>query len=168
MRKGSRREKVMEAARTRLEAGIRPTFRDLGDATGMSAVGAWKHVQKLIGEGRLRVGPEGIELPDLKDLRSIATDRLRGELARRGVTLDALEEPKPLWNSGRSCAANHCMERVRRGQLMCRRHWFQLPRDLRSAIMDSWSARHMQAYQEAVEAARDHLGGFTRVVERVE
>jgi hypothetical protein len=81
--------------------------------------------------------------------------------------MDALERPKLLPNEGRACAANFCTERVRRGMLMCREHWFQLPQYMRSAILNAWSARHMQAYGEAVEAARDYLGGFTRVVERV-
>lgn len=168
MRRGSRRYAVLDAARTRLEAGIKPTFSDLGKATGMSAPGAWKHVQKLIGERKLVATMNGFDLPDRTDLRHVATDCLRGELARRGVTLDALAQPEPLMNEGRACAANMCARRVGRGMLMCREHWFELPIKFRRAITGAWAARQVQAYQDAVEAARDYLGGFTRVVERVE
>lgn len=165
----TRRDKVMDAARERLEAGLRPTFKELGAATGMSAVGAWKHVQSLIGEGKFVRTRDGFDLPGRTDLSTVPSEQLRGELARRGLTLDALEEPpRPLFDKGRVCAANHCLERVQRGHLMCRRHWLRLPIQIRRAITNAWAARHMQAFQEAVEAARNELGGFTTVVERVQ
>jgi hypothetical protein len=81
--------------------------------------------------------------------------------------MEALDAPSLRWDEGRPCAANHCQERVRRGMLMCREHWFKLPAKYRSDIMNAWSGRHVQAYQEAVEAARNFLGGYTRVAERV-
>ena len=81
--------------------------------------------------------------------------------------MDALVAPKLLPTEGRPCAANFCQERVERGKLFCRDHWFDLPPGMRSAIMNAWRARHIQAYQDALEAARNHLGGYTKVVERV-
>lgn len=170
MRKDSRRLKVLDAFRDHVETiGVAPTCAELGAKTAMSAVGAWKHVQTLIGEGKIVQHPDGsLDLPGRIDLSFVPTERLRGELARRGLTLDALEEPKPLIHYGRSCAANHCRNPVRRGQLMCRQHWFQVPPAYRSDIMNAWAGRHTQAFQEALERARDHLGGFSRVVVRVD
>lgn len=176
MTRRNRRQEVHDLYREAIErTGKSPSCRDAGKVLGMSAVGVWKHVQTLIVDGKLmksaplRVGRPVTELalPETIDLSAISTDRLRGELARRGITLDALQRPKLLNNEGRACAANHCQTRVGRGMLMCREHWFQLPPGHRSDIMNAWAGRHQQAFQEALERARDHLGGFTRVVERV-
>lgn len=52
-----------------------------------------------------------------------------------------------------TCAAHRCSETVQRGMLMCRDHWFSLPRQLRSAIGHTWRARQMQAYAQNVQAA---------------
>jgi hypothetical protein len=73
-------------------------------------------VQALIGERKL-VAPRTAAsiLPDRIDLTGIPTEQLRGELARRGVTLDALDGRRCSWNEGRACAANHCYDRVGRG-----------------------------------------------------
>lgn len=168
MNRGSRRMVVFVAFRDFVDRfGRSPTVRELGDLTGMSSIGAWKHVQALIGDGLLVKYGHRAELPGHIDLVGVTTRQMRAELARRGVTMDALERPKLPFDEGRPCAANHCLERVERGMLMCREHWFALPPRLRSAIMNAWSARNTRAYQAAVEAARDHLGGFTRVMERV-
>jgi SOS-response transcriptional repressor LexA len=168
MRKDSRRPQVLDAFRAHVEAsGRAPTFRELGDAVGISSVAAWKNVQALIYEGKLERTARGAALPNHHDVSNVPTDDLRGELARRGFTMDALETPTPLFGDGQPCAANHCRSRVKRGQLMCRQHWFQLPPAYRSDIMNAWAARHVQAFQEALEAARNYLGGYTNVAERV-
>lgn len=168
--KNSRRLEVFDFIRSRLDTiGVQPTNREVGEAIGMSAPGVWKHVQALIGGGQLiDLGKGRIDLPGRTELVVVPTDQLRGELARRGVTLDALERPKVLMDKGRACAANHCLERVGRGMLMCRRHWFRLPPNYRSSIMSAWSARQSGPYGEAVEAARNFLGGYSRVSERVQ
>jgi hypothetical protein len=142
----------------------------------MSAPGAWKHVQALIADGKFAktkpvrkgVAHHGLVLPDLVDLSPISTDRLRAELARRGVTFDALEEPKLLMNEGKYCAANNCGERVARGRLFCRPAL--VPDRSRDALDDHERLVEpsIAAFQEALEEARNQLGGFTRVVERVE
>lgn len=171
MKRESRRQQILDAFRTHVETfGGAPTCRELGESVGMSAPGAWNHLQALIREGTLmRLANGKVMLPGRVDLSPIPTERLRGELARRGVTMDALDAPAiPMRSKGRYCAADGCGERVTPGKLMCRRHWFQLPRDMRAAILSAWSARRAEPYQEAVEAARNYLGGFTRVVERVE
>lgn len=163
----SRRQQVHDYFRDRIEkTGTSPTYRQAGEDLCMTAPGVWKHVDELVDEGALIRSGRRIDIPQRIDLTLASTDALRGELARRGVTFDALAKPKVL-EGNRFCAAYHCTEQVEPGQLMCREHWFELNADMRSAIMNAWRARHVQAYQDAVEAARDHLGGFTRVVERV-
>jgi hypothetical protein len=167
--KSDSRSRIRDFVRSRIESvGAAPTYREIGDHVGISAPAAWKHIAALVEEGVfVRKGERGpIYLPDHVDLTSIATDALRGELARRGVTFDALAMPKAI--EGRACAAYHCGELVKPGQLMCREHWFALPPEMRSDIMNAWRSRQVQAYQDAVEAARNHLGGFTTVAERVE
>lgn len=52
-----------------------------------------------------------------------------------------------------TCAAWRCREAVKPGMLMCRDHWFSLPKQLRSAIGHTWRARQMQAYAQNVQAA---------------
>ena len=171
MKQGVTRRKVGAFVRDYFDRfDEQPTCREIGDALGISAVAAWKHIQTLVGERKLiRLGGGMIALPDDDgSLSVVRTSDLKAELARRGETLSALDQPKMPMDEGRPCAANFCQERVGRGKLFCREHWFRLPPKMRSAIMNAWGARHVQDYQEAVEAARDHLGGFTRVVERVQ
>jgi hypothetical protein len=169
MSRNSRRQQVHDFFRDRIETtGAAPTYREAGDAARMSAVAAWKHVQALVAEGKLVRRGRTIDLPGRADLSGVGTEQLRAELARRGVTLDALEQPKVPMDEGRPCAANGCSNRVRRGHLMCRDHWMALPGGYRDDIFRAFRARQAQAYQTAVEAARDYLGGFTRVVERAQ
>jgi hypothetical protein len=52
---------------------------------------------------------------------------------------------------------------------MCREHWFRAAAQISLRHHERVErARTSRAYQDAVEAARDYLGGYTRVVERVE
>lgn len=55
------------------------------------------------------------------------------------------------------CSATCCRAPVAKGMLFCREHWEQVPARTRSAIMNAWRYRHMQAYAEAFDAARNHL-----------
>lgn len=67
-----------------------------------------------------------------------------------------------------TCAVASCNERVRPGQLMCRAHWFELPKALRDDVWRTWrrvqrwsgspldSRRaEIAAYRVAVTAARE-------------
>lgn len=168
MRRDSHRPQVLAFVRDRIEqTGFAPSCREIGDGLGISGVASWRHVQALIAEGKLTAPARGkFGLPDPVGLESVGTDRLRAELARRGVTMDALQEPRQ--DRGRPCAANGCGRLVERGKLMCRDHWFRLPTAYRRDILEAFSARQPRAYQDAVERARDHLGGFTTVVSRVD
>lgn len=166
----SLQERYLAFVRDRIEQlGFAPTIAEIADHFEVTPGTARSIVEALVRQGRLTrtsARTRNLAIPGEVDLSGVGTERLRAELARRGVTLDALDEPRLM--RGRPCAANGCVSLVERGKLMCRPHWFALPAAMRSAIMNAWAGRHMQAYQEAVEAARDRLGGFTRVVERVE
>ena len=39
-----------------------------------------------------------------------------------------------------SCPVVGCGKQIRIGYLMCSKHWFSLPRDLRIGVLDSWRA----------------------------
>lgn len=170
MRAHSHRPQVLAFYRDRIEAtGNAPSGPEAAQEIGISNVAVWKHVQGLLHEGKLVRRKDGsIDLPGRFDLSAVPSAQLRAELARRGVTMDALEQPRLMMDEGRPCAANGCFTRVRRGHLMCWEHWTALPQRLRDDILRAFRARDTEAYQEAVEAARDHLGGFTRIAERVE
>lgn len=74
-----------------------------------------------------------------------------------------------------TCAANGCGIAVKRGMLMCKGHWFSLPKPLRDNVWRTWRRafnaeyrvgidpetrlRDIAAYREAVRAARDYLDG---------
>ena len=74
-----------------------------------------------------------------------------------------------------TCAAEGCGVYVQRGMLMCKGHWFSLPKPLRIAVWQTWRRafkaeyhvgidpetrlRDIAAYREAVRAARDYLNG---------
>lgn len=70
------------------------------------------------------------------------------------------------------CAAQGCPEHVNPGQLMCKSHWFSLPKALRDEVWRTyrrwaqvWTGRILQDdqrqraadYREAVRAATDYL-----------
>jgi hypothetical protein len=58
------------------------------------------------------------------------------------------------------CDAPGCNEPIKRGMLMCRAHWFRLPRELRLAISTTWAARRtagMAPWSANVLAARAFL-----------
>jgi hypothetical protein len=166
-----RQAEVFAYIRDHIEnTGRAPVLQAIADRFGFSKPRASIIVSEIVEQGalnRVHPGTHGLRLPGQFDLSPVATELLRAELARRGVTFDALEEPRLLRNEGRPCAANHCFERVKPGRLMCRDHWFQLPEAYRRDILRAWGARQMQAYQEALERARDFLGGYNSVVERM-
>jgi hypothetical protein len=55
----------------------------------------------------------------------------------------------------RLCHAPGCTVEVRRGMLMCRPHWFQLPSALRAAINETWKAGAIREWSaNCLEASR--------------
>jgi hypothetical protein len=68
-----------------------------------------------------------------------------------------------LWNwpeatGGGSCRVEHCSLDANPGQLMCRAHWFSLPKPLRDAIWDTCGSDR-RAYATNVRTALDLIGG---------
>lgn len=57
----------------------------------------------------------------------------------------------------RLCDAPGCAVEVRIGILMCRPHWFQLPRPLRDAINQSWAGGQIRAWSAHCLEARAYL-----------
>lgn len=161
--------RALDFVREQLEGcGVSPSCREIGEALDISSVAAWKATEALIGQGKLvrtNAARRYLKLPDQADLSAVTTEQLRAELARRGLTLDALAQPKPL--RGAQCAAPLCIGKVQRGHIMCRDHWFRVPRTIREQLLTAHARRDPSAYQDAFTAAVDSLGGFTRVVERV-
>ena len=164
-------ERVFGFVRDQLDMiGIAPTLPEIAAEVGVGQGSAEAAVASLVRQRRLVRTPgtvRNLRVAGQVDLRPVGTETLKAELARRGVTLDALSAPRPL-AGGRPCAANGCQVHVRPGMLMCRDHWFKVRKPLRDAIMASWSVRDTESYQKAVEMARHELGGFSTVVERVE
>lgn len=144
--------------------GVAPTQREIAQHLGKSRGAVTASIEGLVARGKLRrrsAAARGLELADLPDLRTVTTDDMRAELARRGVTMDALARPRAL-NYGRqavTCAADSCHVEVRRGHLMCWDHWSQLPRALQQEILTSFGRRDEVAYGDAVRRARDLIDG---------
>lgn len=61
----------------------------------------------------------------------------------------------------RTCDAPGCTVPVRRGILMCRPHWFQLPQPLRQAISQTWRAGQIRAWSANCLEARRFLAENT-------
>lgn len=53
----------------------------------------------------------------------------------------------------KKCAAPGCVHPRRDGQLMCREHWFQLPKPLRDEIWSTYRSHHQTAHLDAVRRA---------------
>lgn len=151
--------------------GVAPTQREIAQHLGKSRGAVTASIDGLVARGKLRrrsAAARGLELADLPDLRTVPTDEIRAELARRGVTMDALARPKVL-NYGRravTCAADYCHAEVEQGHLMCWDHWTALPTALRSEIIDLFkrarrtrSREDAESYGDAVRRARDLIDG---------
>lgn len=57
------------------------------------------------------------------------------------------------------CRIAACTTPARSGQLMCREHWFQVPKPIRDAIWATWKARDMKSYVANVRAAEAVIEG---------
>jgi hypothetical protein len=145
------------------EVGYAPTVQEIADEVGTCLSGAHGMIRALIAGGylvRAKGAHRGLSLTDHVDLRGVGTSALRAELARRGVTLEALQVRESLaYGTRRGCAADSCGAEVRPGMLMCRTHWFMLGRDLQNAITQAFARRDTARYQELVAEARDIADG---------
>lgn len=153
------------------ELGYAPTVREIADQCRLTVSGAHKVLDVLVAAGYLRRVPakrRGLELPGEIDLRGTGSSAMLAELARRGMTLDSLPTDRPIaYGTRRSCAADTCGAEVTRGQLMCRNHWFTLPRALRDDILQTHARalktrdrREADRFQMLVTQARDIADGL--------
>lgn len=62
-------------------------------------------------------------------------------------------------SNGHRCPVGDCRERVRDDQLMCRRHWWAVPRDLQRELYRAWrrgagagSNEHQAAMADCIAA----------------
>ena len=156
-------------------AGFAPSVRETGERIGLrSSNGAHRVLSSLVAQGLLRKtgsGARNLALADQPDLQAVPTDLLRAELARRGMTLEALQRParraRPAMGRDTArCAADTCCSPVQRGHLFCRPHWFSLPDDLRGRILAAFGAGDADAYQDAVAEARDRVDGCAQPFRR--
>jgi hypothetical protein len=51
------------------------------------------------------------------------------------------------------CAAPGCRKSVKSDQLMCKRHWYKVPKDLRDEVWATW--RNVKRDRESYHDARD-------------
>lgn len=166
---------LLDLVRDNIAAGVAPTYAEISSAMGISVSAVSCLIGSLIQEGKLAKVPgkaRSLTLRGVADLRSVPTASLQAELARRGVTLDALDGGEPIqfgrpqhrgYGSG-TCAAPGCQLQVQRGHLMCLSHWRALPFELRKRIIATHTAARRSRcpqdaalYGEAVAEARDML-----------
>lgn len=147
--------------------GISPTYREISESCGLySQSHSHRIVMDLVDLGHLRIAKHhqrAIELVDDVELMAVSTDQLRAELARRGVTMDALMTPRVIGHSATPrCAHDACPEMVERGQLFCRTHWYALSPAQQRAITEAFGRRDSVAFEAAVREARDALTQMRR------
>ncbi len=62
----------------------------------------------------------------------------------------------------RTCDAPGCAVIVPRGKLMCRDHWFAVPRPLRQAITESWREKRIRDWSANCLEARNYHARLQR------
>jgi hypothetical protein len=87
------------------------------------------------------------------------TDLTAGRGRGPGSVLLALAEP------GGHCQVPSCSEQIDQSRLMCRHHWYRVPKPLRDQVWATWrsgrgtlSAEHQSAVRLAVATCRDRTG----------
>lgn len=159
-------QKIFDYYRDRLaDGGYCPMLRQVGDEFGISAQSVSRHVDKLVARGMLvkesGAGLRNVRLANVPDVRSIGTEAILAELARRGLTFGALDSGtnKAFSRAAVSCAADCCHNEVEPGRLFCLTHWRALPHWLQQAILAAHRARDIEAFQDLVCQARDIADG---------
>lgn len=154
---------VLDALRVRIDAGFTPSLDELGRAVGRSKTAVFKTIGELEQAGVIGRRPgksRSLTITGRPDLRLASTEAMEAELARRGRSFRALSGSVSYAPRGSvTCAADCCQQRVRRGHLFCRDHWFALPGDLREQILATFGAKDVPGYEQAVTEARDRLDG---------
>lgn len=164
-----RQVEVLDFIRDRItQAGFAPTYREISAQLGTTKSNAYRYVGQLERAGKLRRSDHidrGIELLDERvDLRTVDTELLRAELARRGVVPGALQRPAHRPHGGRStpCAAVGCGVPVRRGHAFCWDHWNRISHSTQRLLLETHrvacvteDTEDALRYQEAFGKAKD-------------
>jgi SOS-response transcriptional repressor LexA len=157
--------KALDFVRDRItEAGFSPTFKEIAEHCGNTPTAAFLLVERLVENGYLRRDGKkhrALALADRPDARLLSTDAIQSELARRGLTLEALESgTRRVFAKGAvTCAADTCFNEVTPGRLFCLTHWRRLPHQLQQDILTAHRRRDRERYQVFVSQARDIADG---------
>lgn len=140
--------------------GVSPTMDEIAAHLGLVKSQAHKIVSSLVDAGKLRRRDRvkrGLEIVGAVDLRAASAEALRAELARRGMTLGALDRDRPasMARGTAHCAADGCQMGVKRGHLMCYRHWSVLPNTLQHGLLDAHARRDLPTFSGLLVKARD-------------
>ncbi len=71
-------------------------------------------------------------------------------------------KPRP----ARLCTAPRCAVEIQRGKLMCRPHWFELPRLIRQEINAAWKEGRIRDWSSLCLQARSFLTGTSTGAEQ--
>lgn len=154
-----RQLKVLDLIREHITVrGYSPTFDEIAREVGSFKAQIHDDVEALVDNGLLNRQPRrrrGLTLPGTSDLRPVPTEALQAELARRGVTLGALDRaPRPMGRGIAFCAADGCDEVVQRGHLMCYPHWSLLSRDTQDGLKRAHARRDIGAFSALMLQAK--------------
>jgi hypothetical protein len=155
---------VLDVVRDRITvAGFCPTIAEIARSAGVSSSEAHRAIDRLVQAGKLAKSPRarrGLELVDAPDLRLSPTAAIVAELRRRGI--DVAHRPSAaVGRRAATCAADTCGESVKVGYLMCRRHWFMLPDNIRFGLKAARAAGETARYQALLTTAVDIADGLT-------
>lgn len=67
----------------------------------------------------------------------------------------------------RTCPVPGCEVPVRPSMLMCREHWYRVPRQLKAAVNQLWQAYNNASVGEMVGAYRDYMSARTAAIASV-
>jgi len=94
---------------------------------------------------------------------------MTGDLAARAVTGGLGRGPRgqltTLWTGAEACAIPRCRNQIDPSRLMCRTHWYMVPKELRDDVWATWRSgdgAFSKAHQDAVRmavAAVVHVAG---------
>lgn len=163
-----RQQQALDFVRERiLRAGFSPSGPEIAAHLGVPVSTSYYVVDSLVAQGLLARRPgaaRGLKLPNVPDLRTVDSELLKAELARRGEATGAFARPeRRAFGRGRvTCSADACDVIVPKGHAFCRRHWHNLPRETQceliathQAALDSGHAEDARRYQDVFGRARD-------------
>lgn len=153
---------VLDYARELISAGAPPSIRDVTEQLSMSEAAARSAIDALIAAGALRRGPErayNLRLADHVEVRAAPTATLVTELRRRGLDAPRSLTTRPRDDRFQPCAIHSCDKLVTTDKIMCGRHWFMLPLDLRQGLVRTSRAGETARFDGLLASARAIVGG---------